>query len=254
VRDMIFCGTAAHTVASQIRVIFPALDKRFPDFSFEIPEWCTTVPVTTVAVTTTEVTTVSADATSAAVTTKETSGATGNSTTQTQSTTTKESATPDQYVIGGNLSRERVVTTYILEDLDANSGKVLSINAPNGNFLVEREPYAGNFKREGLTLHIYYDPEKDGSYNKVGSVNSKQIPTSDGQIYIGISFDSTQKTYNDYVPSLGKNSSVIDGVYWFTLSTKNYSANGVATGRSALNASGTPVFQFNGTSIVKLSK
>ena len=41
VQDMIFCGTPPYTVASQIRVIFPALSEQFPDFQFEIPAWCT---------------------------------------------------------------------------------------------------------------------------------------------------------------------------------------------------------------------
>ena len=163
---------------------------------------------------------------------------------------------PDQYVIGGNLSRDRLVEG-MNDDAGNMSGRILLVNAPNGDFLVEGKHYSGNIREKGLTLDIYHSPQKNGSFHYVDSISSKQFDSFDEQIYISIVFDPDQKPFYKELPLIGTQR-IIEGACTFTLSENWYSANDGGTRSANTSAAvdrnnGVLLLQFDGTSFKEIS-
>jgi len=93
-------------------------------------------------------------------------------------TSANHNTPPSQYIIGGNLSRDRIATAgYLQEKTTANSGKLIPINTEYGNFLVEKKDNSNsNFSSEGLTLYVYSSPNRNGTYDLIGIINKKPDP------------------------------------------------------------------------------
>jgi len=194
-------------------------------------------------------------------TTASTASATVGITTSKPSTTTTTKTAgytpPERYVIGGNLSRDRMSYDrdgkgFLLEETAANSGKLLPIETAYGNFLIEKgnNNINNDFSKEGLTLYVFYDPEKDGSYNKVGT--AKGLPNqTEGvcRVFLVLNPDakphSDKKISYDAFFSLGNPN---DAGYY-----KAYDDSGSTSPVRLISGSGD-VFQFNGQSVVKISR
>jgi len=181
-------------------------------------------------------------------------GATTMSTTTTTAQFIPPSHTPpSQYVIGGNLSRDRIATTIVEKTTD-DSRKVLQIQGANGNFLVERRPYGGNYAGEGLTLYVYYDATGSGTYNRIDAGNVRVTPGgAEGTCNVFLVLDPSAEIIDVTNPS-GKGIWADADFYLGNPSTTirdNYVAT-IRRGLLRLDQSGSPIYQFNGQAMVKL--
>jgi len=176
---------------------------------------------------------------------------TNTSTTTKPTTKTTGNTPPDQYVIGGNLSRDRIATSSFQERTTANSGKILQVEADYGSFLIEKKTYSGNYNSEGLTLYVYYAPKGSSSYNKIGTMHG--MPSgNEGMCYITLVADPNAKQFEN---RWGKG---IECDARFTLG--NPQKNGVdfycafvEKLDTSTDRSNIVVYQFNGTTLVKIS-
>jgi len=195
-------------------------------------------------------------------TTKPSTTTTGSTTTTTKTNVTTTTKTtgytpPDQYVIGGNLSRDRIVTAgFLQEKTTANSGKLIPIETEWGDFLVEKKHNSSdNFNSEGLTLYIYRSPKKDGIYDLIGTIGMKSTKP-DERCNISLVLDPNAKSFTgnlgraikfDAQFGLGSPKMVSDGLDYY--SAKNVGDKATTT----LERDDIAVFQFNGQTMVKIS-